>query len=132
MSCLFDSLSYFIDGTPDELRQYIADYLEDGGEIIDGMDTSTVLALDTDHGNGDPASYIRKMRRSSTWGGGVELIAASTIWDLKILVHNIRDRDGEVIEFLPLNAAPVGEIALEWNGSHYTAIREKHKKRRKH
>ena len=130
MSCLFDSLSYFIDASSDELRQYIADYLEDGGEVIDGMDTSTVLALDADHGNGDPASYIRKMRRSSVWGGSIELSAASSIWDLKILVHNIRDRDGGVIEFMPLSGRPVGVAEISWSGNHYSAVRQKSRLKR--
>ena len=130
MSCVVNSLSYFIDGTPDELRQYIADYLEDGGEIIDGMDTSTVLALDADHGDGDPASYIRKMRRSSTWGGAIEIIASSQIWSLKILVYNRRDGRGEVIEFVPMNRSPIGVIGLEWQGGHYVPIRQKSRLKR--
>lgn len=132
MSCLFDSLSYYIDATPDQLRQYIADYLEDNGDVIDGMDTRDVLAMDPDHGGGDAEAYIRKMRRSSTWGGSIELAAASEIFRLIIRVHNIRDRDGEVIEFLPVHGKPVGVAEISWSGNHYTAMRDKQKKKRKH
>ena len=114
MSCLFDSLSYYIDASPDQLRQYIADYLEDNGDVIDGMDTRDVLAMDPDHGGGDAAAYIRKMRRSSTWGGAVEIQSASNIFKLIIRVHNIRDGRGEVIEFLPVDGKPVGVAEISW------------------
>ena len=47
MSCLFNSLQYFI---PSEssftIRQKICDYLEENKPIIDGLDTKFVLSLD--------------------------------------------------------------------------------------
>ena len=131
MSGLFDSLSYYIDASSGEIRQYIADYLEDGGEVIDGIETRDVLVMDADHG-GDADRYIAKMRRSSTWGGAVEINACCNIWNVIVRVHNIRDCDGEVIEFVPSSGKrPVGIMDISWSGSHYSAVREKHKKRRK-
>ena len=123
MSCLFNSLSYFIDASPQEIRDWICDYLEENNPVMEGMDTRLVLALESGSNDKRHAkSYIPKMRRRSTWGGGDEIISACNLWSLKLLVHNIRDNSGEVIEFLPIDGDPVGVIHISWNGNHYTSM----------
>ena len=69
MSCLFNSLSYFIDANADEIRQVICNYLKENKPLIDGLDTHFILSLDNDN-------YINNMRHSSTWGGAIEIQAA--------------------------------------------------------
>ena len=43
MSCLFNSLNYFVKEGSLEIRQKICDYLQENKPIIDGLETSTVL-----------------------------------------------------------------------------------------
>lgn len=110
MSCLFDSLSYFINRTSTEIRQIICNYLEENNSIIDGLETSFILELEN-------KNYIKDMRRNNTWGGAIEIQSACNIWNIRILVHNVRK--DSVIEFLPLKNKYNHTIALLWYGNHY-------------
>jgi hypothetical protein len=115
MSCLFNSLSYFINGTSDEIRQVICNYLQENKPLIDGLDTNFILSLDNNN-------YINNMRNSSTWGGAIEIQAACNIWNIRIIVINKRSNENTYIEFLPVNNNYKHTIKLEWNGSHYEPI----------
>ena len=135
MSCLFNSMSHFIkeDWGPHGIRQRICDYLQNNLPILDGMETRDVLQLEA------PSSehYISNMRKSSTWGGAIEIQCACNIWNARIIVHDMRfgnknnnsknDRNinnNNKIEFLPLrinidSTIPPLEFELEWSGGHY-------------
>ncbi len=129
MSCLFNSMSHFIkeDVGPNGIRQRICDYLEKNLPILEGMETCDVLQLEAP----TAAHYISKMRKSSTWGGAIEIQCACNIWNARIIVHDIRTQNrnnsnnsnNNKIEFLPLlceNAEPYSlELQLEWSGGHY-------------
>ena len=131
MSCLFNSMSHFIkeDGGPNGIRQRICDYLEKNLPILEGMETRDVLEMEASSSQ----NYISKMRKSSTWGGAIEIQCACNIWNARIIVHDIRSRHSKnninnknknnKIEFLPLktqNAQPHSlELNLEWSGGHY-------------
>lgn len=118
MSCLFNSLSYFInDKSSTDIRNIICDYLESNHKIIEGMDTSSILKMENNN-------YIPHMRKTSTWGGGIEIQSACNIWEFKIIVHNIRDKNGKKIEFLPLDGNFNKIIEITWNGGHYEPIRK--------
>jgi hypothetical protein len=123
-------MSHFIkeDWGPHGIRQRICDYLQNNLPIIDGMETQDVLQLEA------PSSehYISNMRKSSTWGGAIEIQCACNIWNARIIVHDIRfennGNNGKKIEFLPLRAnananidsiIPPLEFHLEWSGGHY-------------
>ena len=45
MSCLFNSLNYFIGEGTFEVRQKICDYLQENKPIMDGLDTQTILSF---------------------------------------------------------------------------------------
>lgn len=113
MSCLFDSISYFLRLNSFETRKKICDYLEENNQLIDGLDTK--LLLDMENPN-----YIRNMRSTTTWGGALEIKCACNIWNIRIMVR-IRENN-KVIEFLPTNNRYIGTIDLEWTGNHYEAI----------
>ena len=117
MSCLFNSLSYFIPENNYNIRQKICDYLEENKPIIEGLDTQFILDLEN-------PNYIRDMRNTSTWGGAIEIQAASSIWSLRIIVKNYRNNDGKDIEFIPLNQNYQKTIQVYWTGGHYEPIRE--------
>ena len=129
MSCLFNSMSYFIneDWGPTGIRQRICDYLEKNLPILEGMETCNVLEMEAP----TAAHYISNMRNSSTWGGAIEIQCACNIWNARIIVHDIRSHHSEnnnsnKIEFVPLqksdtsaNTASPIELHLEWSGGHY-------------
>jgi len=134
MSCLFNSMSHFIkeDGGPNGIRQRICDYLEKNLPILEGMETRDVLQLEAP----TAAHYISKMRKSSTWGGAIEIQCACNIWNARIIVHDIRTRNNNnknnsnsnnnsnnnKIEFLPFKSDNQNhslELHLEWSGGHY-------------
>ena len=75
MSCLFNSLNYFVKEGSLEIRQKICDYLQENKPIIDGLETSTVLMFENPNIN----DYITKMRLTSTWGGAIEIQCACNI-----------------------------------------------------
>jgi len=116
-------MSHFIkeDGGPNGIRQRICDYLEKNLPILEGMETRDVLQLEAP----TAAHYISKMRNPSTWGGAIEIQCACNIWNARIIVHDIRNRNrnnNNKIEFLPFksdNQHHSLELHLEWSGGHY-------------
>lgn len=118
MSCLFNSLNYFIKEGSYEIRQKICDYLQDNKPIIDGLETNDVLIFENQNVN----NYITNMRLTSTWGGAIEIQCACIIWKLRINVKNYRDNNNKIIEFLPLNSIYNETINVYWTGGHYEPI----------
>ena len=116
MSCLFNSLSYFFQEDSNTIRQLICNYLEKNGKIIEGLDTEIILSLDN-----SKSEYITQMRDQTTWGGAIEIQAACNLWNVRILVHNIKySHNINIIEFLPINNTNYkGTINITWNGTHY-------------
>lgn len=117
MSCLFNSMSYFLHEDPQVIRNKICDYLQRGDPIISGLSTNEVLEIDrTDN-------YITTMRNESTWGGAIEIQAACNIWNMSVNVIDIRDASRKVVNFVPVNSVSYGLITLEWSGGHYEPLR---------
>jgi len=116
MSCLFNSLSYFLNENSYDIRQKICNYLENNNPIIDGLNTDFILSLEN-------PNYVQNMRNMSTWGGAIEIQSACNIWKSKIIVKDIRNNIGAFIEFIPLSNEIEKTINLEWNGGHYEPIR---------
>lgn len=127
MSCLFNSLSFFINKSSFEIRQIICDYLEQNKPIIDGLDTKFILDMEN-------KNYISHMRKTSTWGGAIEIKAACNIWNTTIIVHNIRsnqltDPNKKKIVFKSFNNKEElvdnkhRIIEITWNGGHYEPVR---------
>jgi len=118
MSCLFNSLNYFINEGSYEIRQKICDYLQENKPIIDGLETNYILSLENCSSN----QYITNMRSINTWGGAIEIQCACNIWSLCINVKNYRDNNNKVIEFIPLNNTFNKIINVYWTGGHYEPI----------
>ena len=124
MSCLFDSLEYFLKISSKDIREKICDYLENSNQLVDGLDTKDLLEIESE-------DYIRKMRKKSTWGGGIEIKSACNIWNLRIIVINLRnskssslDKSNPWIEFIPNNNdSKISTIFLSWNGYHYEPVK---------
>jgi len=126
MSCLFNSLSYFISETSNNIRQKICDYIEQNKPILEGIETKDIITYEENN-------YIANMRSTNTWGGAIELQAACNIWKCKIIVHNIRDNPKTKIEFIPVSEIienienienKENVFELEWSGGHYEPVRK--------
>ncbi len=116
MSCLFNSLSKFINSDSQRIRNVICDYLENNYKIMEDLDTDLILSLSSYTNSKD--DYIRNMRHSNTWGSAIEIQAACNIWKLRIFVVNKRDND-KIIEFIPVSKEYNNNIGLIWYGNHY-------------
>ena len=117
MSCLFNSLSYFIKDTSFNIRQKICDYIEQNKPLIEGIETKDIIKY-------EGTNYIEKMRNTSTWGGAIEIQSACNIWKCKIIVHNKRDKKNTLIEFIPISNIIMNSLELEWTGGHYEPVRK--------
>jgi hypothetical protein len=116
MSCLFDSLSSYITNiNSNQLRNIICDYLLTNPTIFDNIDASNVSEWQTDL---TLQEYVNKMRKDEEWGSGTELKSFANIFNIKVNVYH----EGRIIEFLPLNNKPIGQIYLHYTGNHYTPI----------
>ena len=120
MSCLFNSLNYFIqEENSSQIRQKICDYLQEDKPIMDGLETNTILSFE----NPVPSKYIESMRIMSTWGGAIEIQAACNIWNICVNVRNDRDHCEKKIQFIPINNHYDRTIEIYWTGGHYEPIR---------
>ena len=115
MSCLFNSLSYFIKEDSNIIRNKICDYLEENKQIIDGIETKLILQYELS----DYIRKMRKMRKNTTWGGSIEIQVACNIWKCKIIVYNYRDIKHSRIDFYPISCKYNNIYEIEWSGCHY-------------
>lgn len=117
MSCLFHSLSYFLPYNSNDLRENICNYLQENKPIIEGLDTKMILDMER-------KNYIHHMRNTSTWGGAIEIQVACNLYNVKIIVKDIRHQQGKNIEFIPLHKKMEKEFCMTWNGGHYEPLKK--------
>tara|TARA_B100001175_G_C19263272_1_gene520500 strand:- start:388 stop:729 length:342 start_codon:yes stop_codon:yes gene_type:complete len=112
-------MNYFLKIPPQNIRNTICDYLEQNKPIMEGIETNQVIKMEGVN------NYINNMRNSSTWGGAIEIQAACNIWNMKVIVINIRNRvkGNNEIEFIPLHGKINNTIKITWSGGHYEPIR---------
>ena len=116
MSCLFNSLSYFLKEDSFNCRQKICDYLENNEKIMEDLDTREILNMES-------SNYIEGMRKTSTWGGAIEIQAACNIWNISVIVLDIRNNKNEKIIFVPVNGIINKTINVTWSGGHYEPVK---------
>lgn len=118
MSCLFDSLSFYITNiNSKKLRNIITDYLSENPLLLDDAKFSELIGVDKFD------NYISNMRKDSTWGGAYEIKAFCDLFDAKVKVKILQTN--KWIEFLPKNYKNnLPEMLITWNGSHYEPIKD--------
>jgi hypothetical protein len=121
MSCLFNSISYFINENGIDIRNKVCDYLVNNSPIMDGVETYKIIEYE----HPSALNYIQNMRSTKTMGGAIEIQAACNIWKISINVHNYRDIDNKIIQFLPISKLYDRVIDIYWTGGHYEPIRSK-------
>ena len=119
MSCLFESLSYYVQGTDaSRLRHIICEFLKTNPTIFDNIKVDEI----TKHESGiSLEQYIDNMRNQSTWGGGLEIKTFCDIFNIQVDVISLPN-GGRKIEFIPNSGNPMGKIGIVWNGGHFTPI----------
>ena len=117
MSCLFNSMSRLFphNQNPQEIRNKICDYLAANPKL---MDISMSEIVQADESSSDLSSYVQRMRSPCTWGGAIEIAAASQIWNCSFYVKV--ERTGKWIEFLKEGSET--KYGLSWTGGHYEPI----------
>jgi len=117
MSCLFNSLSYFLPNiSSNELRQIICDYIKKNPTLIDGIETKDIIESSPNVRSLN--AYVSNMSNTSTWGGGIEIKCFCDIFNAVVIVHF----QGNKIEFIP-NTQSSRMIELYYTGSHYEPTR---------
>lgn len=112
MSCLFDSLSTYVDINSHELRQSICYYLDTNPIFMDDLNAETIIEYET---NTPLKNYVANMRQDHTLGGAIEIRAFINIFKINILVKSIPNN--REIEFL-IDPNAQWKCIL-WTGNHF-------------
>ena len=113
MSCLFQSLSHFINYLDENaLRNIICDYLQSNPTIFDTISANQMIGWRDDM---ELSKYIIEMRNNNTWGSSLEIKAFCNIFNIVVIVHYL----GKEIEFIPIMPNPRFLIRINYTGNHY-------------
>lgn len=122
MSCLFNSLSYFIVNVdPTSMRKMICDYLSTD-PILFNNENSEEHRFSYLIGRDKFDTYINTMRSENTWGGAYEIKAFCNLFGAIVKVKVLQTN--QWIEFIPSeakNSLPI--LQISWNGNHYEPIK---------
>lgn len=88
------------------------------------LDVKTIIETE----NISLQDYIRQMRSNATWGGAIEIKAFCDIYNVNVLVRNIRNENRDpntpdTIEFL-CNNNTNRLVEITWNGGHFEPVLE--------
>lgn len=125
-NCLFEAVGRSVGISADALRDQTVAFMKEKNTLhnIDIQDWITWNA------EAQASSYIERMSRSGTWGGGIELAIMSTMLKKPIVVFSKDGDNGakKIAEFLPDKCANeeiqgFGVIAVLYVGSsHYMQL----------
>ena len=112
MSCLFDSLSTFVNASPTSLRNMICNYLDTNPLLMDDLTAESVIKAECD---GDLKKYTTSMHNPLTMGGAIEIKAFVNMFRINIIVLSIPNN--KMIEFIQ----PGNEVTkkIRWTGGHF-------------
>ena len=116
MSCLFNTLSKFVNISSNDLRENICNYLQNNPTLYEDMKAENAIIW-SNEGYKNINQYIEMMRRTSTWGGAIEIKAFCNMYHTKVIVNG--RQNNEMIEFLPAIKSSSNDIVINWNGGHY-------------
>ena len=118
MSCLFESLSRFVNTQPGDLRRIICVYLSTNPKLA-GIDAYECVENQPDiiTGNGDLLkTYVNEMSKSHVMGGAIEIMAFCQLYKKNVKVEVIH-KHVKPIEFISCDSYPW--VVVTWNGGHY-------------
>lgn len=114
MSCLFNSLSYFLKNVnSSQLRQLICTYLKTNPNILDDIPASDITTWENSTNLED---YIKKMSLNSTWGGAIEIKCFCELFKVDVKVKH----KNRIISFTPNDPdVSKGTVTILYTGNHY-------------
>ena len=112
MSCLFDSLSKFVNMSSYDLRLSICNYIKSNNNIFEDIKTEDVIGWETNMKLND---YVNMMEKNYTWGGAIEIKSFCEMFNIVVIVI-LNDRK---IEFIPSSKLANRVIHLNYTGNHY-------------
>jgi hypothetical protein len=101
------------------LRQLICDYMSTNPSLMDDLSLKDMLSWE----GVQPDHYISDMRRSSTWGGAIEIKAFCEIFKFVVEVK-VRSTQKSIM-FYPSAPPPTSLptlVRIEWQGCHFEPI----------
>ena len=117
MSCLFDSLSSFIQYTDgSRLRQQIVDFLKTDPIMMDDVRFSCLMEWD----NGDAEHYLQKMIHHDQWGGAIEIRAFCKLYKCRVVVHIAENK--RIVEFETDEIMNPPSYHILWTGNHFIPL----------
>ena len=116
MSCLFNTLSNFVDLNSNELRKNICNYLSNNPRMFEDVTASDYVTW-SNEGYKNLEDYINRMRHNSTWGGAIEIKAFCNMYFMNVNVLDTRTNIN-TIEFVE-GSKGKQTINIKWNGGHY-------------
>lgn len=116
MSCLFNTLSPFVNLSSDELRQNICNYLSENPKMFEDTTASDYVSW-SNEGHNSLEDYILSMRNPGTWGGAIEIKAFCNMYFMNVNVLDTRTNKN-TIEFVEGSKAKK-TLNIKWNGGHY-------------
>jgi hypothetical protein len=130
MSCLFNSLGRIVGVDPTQVRHDICEYMSTNPSFYDdGTRAETVVEWTT---GGTIDTYVRDMRKASTWGSALEIRSFCDMTGIPVYVYDMRSSPPQRISFVPVHGhnhdhdqasttAPE-PIHLWYNGFHYEPL----------
>lgn len=84
MSCLFDSLAPFVGMEPHQLRLAIVDYIQTNPRFDGALSFEEHIQYESMQ---TLYEYTEKMKRPTTMGGALEIVAFSRLFDISVRLH---------------------------------------------
>lgn len=124
MSCLFQSIGKLVQQSHVHVRHKICDYMQ---HHLDSMHQGMTLRhwIQWQRQSSNAEQYIRNMRSTSEWGGAMELMVATKVYNADIIV--VDGYGKQVAEFLLRDAFTARKrMYVQWTGVHYEPVRMVH------
>lgn len=126
MSCLFVSLAHFEPRlNASALRSKICDFFQTNPPLGEFEKASQAIKFESDQ---ELEPYVESMRKESTQGGALEIMAYCEMFPRKCIVTSTRGKDqtkNHVTEFIsPRTPNPEKCVSVKWNGGHYDPDKE--------
>jgi hypothetical protein len=118
---MFISIGTLVQQPHESVRRTICDYLQTHLDTLhQGLPLREWIQWQSTPPQ-TPHAYIQRMRKPSTWGGAMELSAATKCYDCDILVVDGSKR--QVAEFVwKEDCTARRRLVLEWTGWHYEPV----------
>ena len=111
MSCLYDSLSKYVDIGSQDLRAKICDYLDRDPDIA-GCTAQQIVEWQA---NMSLDRYTALMR-TNAWGGAIEIKAFCDIYETNV---RVQIPDSREIEFISQKKTD-RMVCIKWTGNHFS------------